>query len=789
MTLRSGPVREHACRGRTATALLLVAIGSLFVFGVPGSMFLGHRPSLAQGDATCGSPTTTVCVQPASQVAETGAVFTVEVVADNVSNLGAYQFTLSFDPSTISFVGATNTSFLGSTGRSVTCLGPGVSGGSVSMTCVTTSPPPTGPPGPDGPSGSGALTSLQFSGLVPDSSPLSLSDVILADITGNSIPATIQNGGVTIVQGATPTPCPGGVCPTSTPTLTPTPTATPAVGPTTVRIDPPSQTQLEGATFSVSLLVENVTNLASYQFTLAWDQTALEFLGVDNGTFLGSSGRPVFCPSPIVGENTVRMGCVTNGEAPPGPNGSGVLAVLSFRVESGASFASPTLLHLFDVELSDPLANDIRAVVQDGTVTVLAPTPTPCPGGVCPTATPALTPSPTPSPTPYPQPCLAGSGADVCVKPPSVNVSAGDGFSVDIVADDVSNLGGYALTLAFDPSVVAYDSVSNGPFLGSSGRTVNCFTPTVVPGSITYTCVTTGPTPPGPSSAGILATVSFTAQAEGTTPLSLQGTTLADIVGTEIPSTPHAGTITVFPGPVPTPTITPTPTEVLTPTPTIPSATLVWIDPPAQAVAPGASPVIDIRIDNVTGLGSYEWQITYDPAVLNFVSVVDGPFLGSTGRSVFCLAPILDVGSVRFGCVTAGVSPEPPSGSGVLSTVTFSAVAEGTSALNFKFASLSDPLGNDIPTGVQGGEVVVSTATPTPIPTTAGAAPSRPTKSGGGRPSMLTLAGAVFASVGLILLASDLLDAIPRRSRRRRWPHAFGALPKRDKPVEEDDDT
>jgi hypothetical protein len=260
-------------------------------------------------------------------------------------------------------------------------------------------------------------------------------------------------------------------------------------------------------------------------------------------------------------------------------------------------------------------------------------------------------------------------------------------------------------------------------------------------------------------------------------------------VGTEIPSTPHAGTITVFPGPVPTPTITPTPTEVLTPTPTIPSATLVWIDPPAQAVAPGASPAIDIRIDNVTGLGSYEWQITYDPAVLNFVSVVDGPFLGSTGRSVFCLAPILDVGSVRFGCVTAGVSPEPPSGSGVLSTVTFSAVAEGTSALNFKFASLSDPLGNDIPTGVQGGEVVVSTATPTPIPTTAGAAPSRPTKSGGGRPSMLTLAGAVFASVGLILLASDLLDAIPRRSRRRRWPHAFGALPKRDKPVEADDDT
>jgi hypothetical protein len=788
MNPRAGPVRERARRGRTAIALLLVAIGLSLVFGLLDGLTRHYGHGLAQGEPTCGTGTTTVCVLPVSQIADTGATFTAEVVADNVSNLGAYQFTLSFDPGVISFVGATTTSFLGSTGRDVTCSGPWASGGSVSISCVTTSPPSTGPPGPDGPDGSGALVSLEFSGLMPGDSPLTLSDVILADIRGNPIPSTTQDGSVTIVQGATATPCPGGVCPTPTPTLTPTPTATPAVGPTTVRIDPPSQTQPEGATFSVSLLVENVTNLASYQFTLAWDHLALEFLGASNGTFLGSSGRSVFCPSPIVGENTVRMGCVTSGETPPGPDGSGVLAVLSFRAESGTYPATPTALDLFDVELSDPLANGISAVVQDGTVTVEKPTPTPCPGGICPTATPALTPSPTPSPTPYPDPCLSGSGADVCVKPASLNVSAGDGFSVDIVADDVSNLGGYALTLTFDPTVIAYNSVTNGPFLGSSGRPVNCFSPTVLPGSVTYRCLTTGATPPGPSGAGILATVSFTALAEGTTTLSLSlhGTMLADIVGTQIPSTPHAGTITVFPGEVPTPTTTPTtgPTPTATTVPT----TLVWIDPPTQTVAPGASPAIDIRIDNVANLGSYEWQITYDPAVLDFVSVVDGPFLASTGRSVFCPDAILDVGSVRFGCVSAGVTPAPPSGSGVLSTVTFSAVAEGTSALSFNFVSLSDPLGVDIPTGIQGGEIVVSTVTPTPTPTIGGGAPAGAPKSGGGWPSALTLTGAVFVSVGFILLASDLLDTIPRRSRRGKWRHASSEPPKRDKLAEADDD-
>ena len=149
---------QPVCRGRTATALLLMAIGLLLVFGVPDGWF----PGLAQETATCGSLTTTVCVQPASQVAETGATFAVEVVADDVTNLGAFQFTLSFDPGVIAFVSGAKAPFLGSTGRNVSCFGPSTSGGSVSMSCVTTSPLSTGPPGPDGPSGSGALATLNF---------------------------------------------------------------------------------------------------------------------------------------------------------------------------------------------------------------------------------------------------------------------------------------------------------------------------------------------------------------------------------------------------------------------------------------------------------------------------------------------------------------------------------------------------------------------------------------------------------------------------------------------------
>jgi hypothetical protein len=769
MNPHSAPVHGSVRRGRAVIALVLVATGLSLMFGLFDGVIRHYERGLAQEVPTCGTGTTTMCISPTSQVEDTGITFTVDVVADNASNLGAYQFTLSFDPSVISLVSVTNGSFLGSTGRDVACLGPTASGDGVSMTCVTT--PPAGPPGPDGPAGSGVLTSIEFSGLAPGDSPLTLSDAILADISGNAIPAAVQSGSVTIIQGATATPCPGGVCPTSTPTLTPTPTATPSVGPTTVRIDPPSQTQPQGTTFSVSLLVENVTDLASFQFVLTWDNLTLDFLDVENGAFLGSSGRPVFCPPPIVGENTVRMGCVTNGVSPPGPDGSGVLATFSFRAKSGTP---ATLLQLFNVELSDPLATDIPKLVQGGTVTIETSTPTPCPGGVCPTTTPTAT--PTVQPTPYPDACLAGSGADVCVKPPSLDVSAGQGFSLDIVADDVSNLGSYSIILTFDPLLISYSSISNGPFLSSSGREVNCFDPVVGSGSVSYTCVTLGTTPPGPNGAGILATISFTAQSGGSTTLSLQGTSLADIEGSQIPSTPHSGQVTVFPGLVPTPTPTQVTTATPTPTATPATATLVWIDPATQTVAPAETPAIDVRIDNVTDLGSYEWQILYDPAVLNFVGVADAPFLGSTGRSVFCPAPILDTGSVRFGCVT--------SGSGLLSTVTFSAVAEGTSALSFKFVSLSDPLGNDIPTQSQGGQIVVST---TGLSVIAGAAGSRAAGLREGGMSLSMLTGVLFAGVGMALLASDLLDVSGWRKRKR--PGADGAAPESDEPLQADDDT
>jgi hypothetical protein len=192
----------------------------------------------------------------------------------------------------------------------------------------------------------------------------------------------------------------------------------------------------------------------------------------------------------------------------------------------------------------------------------------------------------------------------------------------------------------------------------------------------------------------------------------------------------------------------------------------------------GANFGVDIRIENVENLGSYEWLLAFNSAVLQFVTVSNGPFLGSTGRTVFCPGAILDVGSVRFGCSTIGATPPGPSGSGVLSTVTFSALAEGTSPLDLVWVQLSDPLAVDIPTAIQDGSVTVEpapTATATPTATTSGGAPSSSEKGGahlgtaeaaGGGDSKFSVVPRLLGGFIVVIGASMVWRGRPRSKRR-----------------------
>jgi hypothetical protein len=422
----------------------------------------------------------------------------------------------------------------------------------------------------------------------------------------------------TATNTATPTPCPPEGCPTptatptrtstSTPTATATASPTPTPGPCgpggalVVCVQPASQSFFRGASATVNSAASNVGELGSFQFTLRFDPTIVSVADVTVGQFLGSTRRTVVCLEPSQPPGYKEFVCSTLGSSPPGPSGSGVLATLTLQGDrAGAS----------SLTLEDVILATIEGVphpapaLQGGSVTIIEPpaptataTATPCPPEGCPTPTPTATPTDTATPTETstatatPTPCLpegcptptptatwaptptptntptrtpaftptpTPAPLTVRISPAQQLVDIGSIVDVDIVVDSARNLGAFQFTLSFNSSVLAYQSIQVGPFLGSTSRTVLCMTPTVQTSSVGYSCITLGGSPPGPDGSGVLATVRFLASANGVSTLHLSGVIVSDISGApKQPVVTQDGVVYI--GPTPTATATPTAT-------------------------------------------------------------------------------------------------------------------------------------------------------------------------------------------------------------------------------------
>jgi general secretion pathway protein D len=138
-----------------------------------------------------------------------------------------------------------------------------------------------------------------------------------------------------------------------------------------------------------------------------------------------------------------------------------------------------------------------------------------------------------------------------------------------------------------------------------------------------------------------------------------------------------------------------------------PPPTTVSIVPAALNADRGATIEVDVEVTDVTNLGAYQFEIEFDPAVLTPIYVVNGDFLGSTGRTVGCTPPVLNP---YFACFTFGMTPPTgPSGSGVLATVVFTTSCNGGATALTLEPLLSDPAGNAIASQAQDGSVTLNT--------------------------------------------------------------------------------
>ncbi|OGO53292.1 MAG: hypothetical protein A2148_09225 [Chloroflexi bacterium RBG_16_68_14] len=160
--------------------------------------------ALAGTRSAFSSPPPALRLEPSSIKvgAAPGSIFTVDVVIEGVSDLGAFEFELGFDTAFVKLVDLRLGPFLGSTQRPVTCQERTVSAGVVKFGCNTQGPEP---PGPDG-SGVVAHIDLAVQGHSLGDTRLRLYSCNAADILGGSILSNTCKDSKLTINPPTPTP-------------------------------------------------------------------------------------------------------------------------------------------------------------------------------------------------------------------------------------------------------------------------------------------------------------------------------------------------------------------------------------------------------------------------------------------------------------------------------------------------------------------------------------------------------------------------------------------------------
>lgn len=174
------------------------------------------------------------------------------------------------------------------------------------------------------------------------------------------------------------------------------------------------------------------------------------------------------------------------------------------------------------------------------------------------------------------------------------------------------------------------------------------------------------------------------------------------------PTSPAGNSAPAVATPGTMPAAAPVPPAAATPAPPNPSGPTTVAFLPAQInTAVGSAASVTLRVANITDLNAVSTQIKFDPKILRINEVVAGDLIQQTGPPLSPLKNILnDTGEALL-----SVSRDPKglgvSGSGGLVTITFQAIAPGTTTVTVPQLMLKNTPGQPVATNTPSLTVVV----------------------------------------------------------------------------------
>jgi len=139
----------------------------------------------------------------------------------------------------------------------------------------------------------------------------------------------------------------------------------------------------------------------------------------------------------------------------------------------------------------------------------------------------------------------------------------------------------------------------------------------------------------------------------------------------------------------------------------------------AATVPQGSSFSVVVNISDVSDLYDFQFDLAFNPAVLQLTNIVEGGFL-LTGGSTFFLPGTIDntLGNATANADTLIGTISGVSGTGELAELDFTAVAPGISSLTLSNVILQDSTGSLLDSTTAAGSVTVQGATTVPEPST-----------------------------------------------------------------------
>jgi hypothetical protein len=143
---------------------------------------------------------------------------------------------------------------------------------------------------------------------------------------------------------------------------------------------------------------------------------------------------------------------------------------------------------------------------------------------------------------------------------------------------------------------------------------------------------------------------------------------------------------------------------------------VINISPPVSTPGVGSSFDVFVNIASVNDLYAFQFDISFNPAIISAVSITEDAFLPSGGTTFFIPGSIDNTaGTIAF-TADSLIGPIPGvSGSGTLAEIQFQALGVGTSPIGLSNVTLLDSNFSDISFGTTDGIASpVATAVPEP---------------------------------------------------------------------------